>query len=227
MASNSTRWTVIRRAAEGNPEDREIFARRYGPVIRSYLKARWRRSPMLDFVDDAAQLAFLDCFKEHGALARVDPARGGFRGFLYGVVRNIALGFERKQARTRERPAGSGIDLETLASRDESLGNLFDRAWAAALLRDAAALQLERAHEQGPEAVRRHRLLALRYRDGLPIRDIARRWEMDAERLHREYPKAREEFRRALMDVVRDAQGGGPEDVEDECARLLAHFSGD
>ena len=227
MASDSTRWTVIQRAADGNPAGREEFVLRYGPVIRSYLKARWRLTPMLEFVDDAAQQVFLDCFKEQGALGRVDPARGGFRGFLYGVVRNVARDLERKQARRRERQPTSAIDLQALASRDESLGRVFDRAWASALLRDAAALQLERAREKGPEAVRRHRLLQLRYGEGLPIRAIAARWEVDAERLHREYPKAREEFKRALMDVVRELQGGGAEGVEGECARLLGHFSGD
>ncbi len=51
------------------------------------------------------------------------------------------------------------------------------------------------------------------------------RWEMDAAVLHREYPKAREEFKRVLMDVVRDLQGGGPEAVEEECTRLLGCFS--
>jgi RNA polymerase sigma-70 factor (ECF subfamily) len=102
---------------------------------------------------------------------------------------------------------------------------VFDRAWAQALMRDAAELQLERARAKGPEAVRRHRLLALRYGENLPIREIAKRWEVDADLLHREYPKAREEFKRALMDVVRDLQGGGPEAVGEECARLLEHFS--
>jgi RNA polymerase sigma factor (sigma-70 family) len=227
VTSDSTRWTVIRRAAEGNPADREEFVRRYAPVIRSYLKARWRMTPMIDDVDDGAQLVFLDCFKENGALGRVDPERGDFRAFLYGVVRNVARNLERKRARRRERQPDSEIDLEAFASKEESLASVFDRAWAAALMRDAATLQLERAKERGPEAVRRHRLLALRYGDGLPLRKIAARWSVAPDLLHREYPKAREEFRRALMDVVREMQGGGREAVEGECARLLAHFSPD
>ena len=40
MTSDSTRWTVIQRAAQGSPADREEFVRRYGLVIRSYLGTR-------------------------------------------------------------------------------------------------------------------------------------------------------------------------------------------
>ena len=213
---------MIRSAANGSRDAQAEFVRRYGPVIRAYLGARWRQTPLFDLVDDAAQQVFLDCFKSNGALHRADPDRG-FRGFLYGVVRNVARAIERKQARSRERQTTSSLDLEAIAAKEESCATLFEREWARTLLRDAAQLQLERAREKGPEAVRRHRLLGLRYGENLPIREIAKRWGMQAEVLHREYPKARDEFKLALMDVVRDLQG--PEAVEAECADLLRHFS--
>lgn len=223
VGSSSTRWTVIRRAAAGDPDDQAEFVRRYGPVVRAYLGARWRGTPLQADVDDAAQQVFLDFFKENGALQRAEGGRGGgFRAFLFGVVRNVALVTERTRARRRERPLPSSFDV---AADDDSLAKVFDRAWAAALLRDAADLQLARARDLGPEAVRRHRLLGLRYGEGLPIREIARRWGVDAAVLHREYPKARDEFKRALGDVVRELHGGGPRAVERECARLLLHFS--
>ena len=226
VTSDSTRWTVIRRAAEGSPEDRDTFARRYGSVIGSYLRARWRGTPLFDEVDDATQQVFVDCFKEDGALGRADPERGaGFRAFLYGVVRNVARSMERKRARSKEQQPTSDMDLDRFRAQEDSLAKLFDRAWASTLLRDAAALQLERAQAQGSAAVRRHRLLVLRYGENLPIRKIAARWGVDPDLLHREYPKAREEFKRALMDVVRNVQGGGPEAVGGECSQLLAHFA--
>lgn len=217
---------MIRRAAEGNPVDQAEFARRYSPIIRAYLGARWRQTPLFDHVDDAAQQVFVDCFKENGALDRADPDReAGFRGYLYGIVRNAARAVERKQARSKERQTTSSVDLEAIAANEESFATLFDREWARAVLRDAAALHLSRAREQGPEAVRRHRLLSLRYGENMPIRDIAARWELDAAVLHREFPKSRDEFKQALIDVVRELQGGGPQAVETECAGLLRHFS--
>jgi len=67
-------------------------------------------------------------------------------------------------------------------------------------------------------------LLELRFGDGLPIREIAARWETDAAALHREYAKARREFEDALRDVIRDEEGGGPESVQKECERLTSIF---
>ena len=223
LPDDGTQWTMIRSAAAGSADARTEFARRYQGVIRAYLGARWRGTSFASEVDDVAQEVFVTCFRAEGPLTRADPGRpGGFRAFLYGIVRNEALMAERRRARRRER---AGIDLDDRAVDDTSLSRVFDRAWAAALMHDAAELQLARAHDKGPEAVRRHELLAIRFGEGLPIRAIAERWGVDAALLHREYPKAREEFKRALIDVVAERQGGGPESVEAECSRLLAFFS--
>jgi hypothetical protein len=123
------------------------------------------------------------------------------------------------------RQSPGSVDLEAIAAHEQSFATVFDRAWAAGILRQAAELQLTRARQAGPDAVQRHRLLELRFGEDLPIRLIAARWQVDPALLHREYPKAREEFKRALMDIVRELHGGSGEAVEAECARLLAHFS--
>ena len=216
----STCWTMIRDAGEGDPVARERFAALYAPAVRAYLGARWGSGPLGQAADDAVQDVFVECYREGGALANADDRRQvPFRAFLFGVVRNVARGIERKRARSREQQPPSDFDLE---AKEDSCATAFDRAWAQALMRDAAELQLSRAREIGPEAVRRHRLLALRFGENLPIREIARRWEVDADVLHREYPKAREEFKRALMDVVGELHDGP---AEQECARLLGLFS--
>ena len=225
MPSDSTSWTIIERAANGSAADREAFAHRYGPVIRAYLGARWRGSALTKEVDDATQEVFIDCFKDHGALGRADQARGDFRAFLYGIVRNVARGVERKLARRKERQPTSDLDLDGFARDDAPLSRIFDRAWASAILQEAADLQLERARMKGADAIRRHRLLTVRYGEGLPMREIAKRWAVDVHLLYREHPKAREEFRSALEDVVRGHGDGGPEAIHRECARLLALFS--
>jgi DNA-directed RNA polymerase specialized sigma24 family protein len=100
----STCWTLIRGAAAGNPADRAGFADRYAGVIRSYLAARWRESPHARYTDDVVQDVFLACFAPDGVLARADPGRpGGFRPYLYGVVRNLARRVEAGQGYGRER----------------------------------------------------------------------------------------------------------------------------
>jgi len=221
---DSTRWTVIRGAAEGRAPDRAEFARRYASVIRSYLGARWRGGPLLAELDDAAQEVFVECFRPDGPLARADPdSPGGFRAYLFGIVRNVARGVEKRWRARRERAAASDFDLDAVEGRDAPLSQVFDRAWAASLLRQAAERQAAHAHGDD-RATRRVELLRLRFREDLPIRDIAKRWDDDPDRLHEEYRTARKEFFVALREVVKEHQGGSPSDVEAECARLLDHL---
>jgi RNA polymerase sigma-70 factor (ECF subfamily) len=190
---DATCWTLIRDAAGGDPAARERFAHVYLPVVRAYFAARWcgRRD-----ADDAAQDVFVECFRTGGLLEKVDPNRpGGFRAFLLGAARNVA----------RRHEAGKHLDARLpadLPADDTGPEHVFDRAWARALLREAAAAQQQTSARAGPAAVRRVQLLRLRFGDGLPIRDIAARWGEDAARLHHEYATARDEFRAALREVV-------------------------
>ncbi len=75
-ASPSTCWTVIEGAAAGRVTDREEFARRYGPVVRACLAARWRPADA-HTLDDAVQEVFVECFKRGGVLDRAGRDRGG------------------------------------------------------------------------------------------------------------------------------------------------------
>lgn len=220
---DATRWTVVRDAAAGVPAAREEFARRYAPVVRSYLGARWRGAAAASDVDDAAQEVFVDCFRADGALDRALAARPArFRAFLYGVTRMTARRFERDRAARRLVAAdGQSAVLDAAPSPAESLSRVFDRAWAGALLRRAAQRQEALAAGDEP-ALRRVALLRLRFREGRPVRDIAELWSVDAAWLHHQLATARDEFRRALADVVREEIG--PEGVEAECARLVGHF---
>ena len=215
---------MIRGAANGRPQDRETFARRYEPVVRAYLGARWRRSPMIDDVDDAVQEVFVECFREGGALGRLDPDRGGFRAFLYGVVRNVARRHETRRARAQGREdAGAGVDSQHDAG-DEALSSLFDRAWGMSLLRQAVAQHRRLAEEKGEAWQRRLEVLRLRFEQDLPIRTIAERWGMPAPRVHKLYAQGRDDFKRVLLDVV---AWHLPEDhhaVEAEAKRLLQGF---
>jgi RNA polymerase sigma-70 factor (ECF subfamily) len=220
-----TCWTLIRAAARGETAEREAFARRYLPAVEAYLRARWRGTRHFEQVDDAVQDVFLDCFREGGALDRVDPdRRGGFRAFLYGIARIVALRHEEGRGRGREAQASSS-EIDALPDDVERLSVVFDRAWALGLLRQAAALHAERARSRGEDAVRRVELLRLRFEENRPIREIARLRDEDPARLHRDYSRARREFKDALLDVLAEHHAGTPAEVEAEGARLLGHFS--
>lgn len=214
----STCWTAIREAKNGDVEARDLFAQRYEPVIRSYLAARWRLNSHLGHVDDAVQEVFVELLKPSGALGRAEAGRGEFRAFLYGVCRNVARRFE----------AQSGPDhgkMDELPADDPTLSRAFDRAWATTIMKAAADRQATLAQGRGADAMRRVELLRLRFHSGIPIRDIARKWDASAEHLHREYAKARVEFREALAEIVAFHQPNEPATLERTVAELLTALS--
>ena len=174
----STCWTVIRAAAAGSAADRDELARRYLGVVRAYLSARWRGSHLRPDLDDAVQEVFVECFRQGGVLDAVGADRvPSFRAFLYGVVRNVARRLENC-------PAPTASPLPEIEADKTSLSRLFERAWARAIMTEAAQLQRRRATKRGPEAVQRVELLRLRFEENLPIRTIAERWGVAAAGLH-------------------------------------------
>jgi RNA polymerase sigma factor (sigma-70 family) len=220
MATDFTCWTMIRDAAAGDAAAREQFARLYEPVVRAYLVARWRGGEHSVHVDDAAQDVFVEMFRPGGALGKADSDQtGGFRPFLFGVVRNVALRQETKRRGPSQLP-------DDVPADDTSLTAAFDKAWARSLLKEAARRHQIDAHQQGERAVRRHELLQLRFQQRMPIREIAKQWNEDPAKLHHEYATARDEFRAALTRVVafHHPNANGVE-IEKACAELLGLLS--
>ena len=172
------------------------------------------------------QDVFAECCRPGGALDRVDPSRpGGFRAFLYGIIRVVALRFETRPRHRREQSPPRNDDMCEVPADDTSVSLAFDRARARSLLREAAERQAELAG-RGPGRGAPVELLRLRFHDGLPIREIARRSGCDPDAVHREYARARQEFKAALADVVLAHQPDGtPGEIERECAALLELFS--
>lgn len=217
--SESTCWTIILAAAAGSPADREELARRYLSVVRAYLGARWRGSVLRPDLDDAVQEVFMQCFREGGAVEAAGIGRvPSFRAFLYGVIRNVARQFECRHVRATG-------PLPEIATDEASQSRLFDRAWAQAIMGEAAQLQRTRADERGRAAVQRVELLRLRFEENLPIRTIAERWGVDPAPLHHAYALAREEFKAALLEVVAFHQPGSLSELEEEAASLLKALS--
>ena len=197
-----TSWKEIGAAALGDPEARSQFSRKYLPIVRSYLLARWRGLPLQREVDDAVQDVFFDCLKRDGALARADAERGPFRGFLYGVTRHVAQRKEAEWAQGNGREVAAGSVVDRVADQEISLATMFDREWAKAVIRDAFGILERQATEKGEFAQRRVELLRLRFQEDLPIREIAKRWEVSDSWLHHQCAQAKKEFERAWREVM-------------------------
>jgi RNA polymerase sigma factor (sigma-70 family) len=224
-ADFETSWSLIALAAEGDAAARARFCETYQPLVRAYLHERWRGSPLTPEVEDAAQEVFLECCKAASPLARAESHQGdGFRAYLIGIVRHVAQRFERRTARKPTPEALEAGDGEP-PDRTTRLSQVLDRGWALMLVDEARRLMQRRAQEAGDTAQRRVDLLALRFTEGLPIRDIAVRWGTDAARLHHEYARAREEFAACLRAVVARHAVRTDVDIERECERVLAMFA--
>ena len=222
--SQETCWTLIERAADGHAEDRAVFARHYSSVIRAYLAARWRSTKLAAEIDDATQEVFFELMREQGALTRADRQRGtAFRGYLYGVVRNVALRFESKAVQRFAGDVETSAILREIPSRDPSTSEVYNRAWAHALIDEAGDILRRRAAVDGEAAQRRLELLRLRFEEGLKPTDIAEKLEIGLKRVHKDYAKVREDFRACLEERVRfHFPGASEEEVTQECAQLLA-----
>ena len=206
---------LLRDAAAGGEEPRAEFVKRYEPVVRAYLAARWRGSWLLQELDDAAQEIFIECLRGGGLLDRARADRpGGFRAFLYGAGGMSRCG---SSATSHDRPSAS----RPAASISKQSRVVRIRSHASSTAPGPRLLSARR-----PSVSRRWPRKAARRPSGassssgsgstkgMPIREIARLWGMDAAVLHHEYARARQEFLAALRDVIASHHPGSPEVVD-------------
>jgi RNA polymerase sigma-70 factor (ECF subfamily) len=187
----------------GDSAASDEFVHRYTPTVHAYLGARWRGTTLREEIADASQEVLLQCFEKDGAIQRVDPSRnGGFRAYLYGIVRRVALKFESNRARKYRREEAGSFHPEQLQSDETSLSKIFDRSWAVAVMKEALDTYRQRAEKEGPEALERVELLRLRFQENLPTRKIAELWKVDAVKVQRAYARARKEYEAALREVL-------------------------
>ena len=217
-------WALIEQAAAGDLKARSEFASKYLPIVRSYLLARWRGKPILHEIEDAVQDVFVDCLRENGALVRAEDRGEGFRGFLYGVTRNIAQRKEAEYLGQHGRQKGADTLLGTFACNETSLTALFAREWAMTIMRDAMTAQAAHARAKGADAERRVELLQLHFHDDLPIREIAVRWQVDPAWLHHQHEQAKKEFQRAWCEVMGLQQASEPQ-VAAKWREFLQNFA--
>jgi len=221
--AQDTCWTLIRGAAGGDTDARAEFARRYLPVVRAYLRARWGTRLGPEELDDAVQEAFVECLREKGVLERArESAPAGFRAFLYGTLRNVARRVEERRRERRDAPGSRSFHADGLEDGEDRLSHVYERAWARSVVREAARAYAEQGRRDGGALQRRVELLELRFQQDIGIAEIARTWGVDPADLHHEYARARQEFLDVLREVVAFHNPGAPEAVKRECRELLA-----
>jgi len=151
----TTRWTLVRRAAEASPQGRralgELLAL-YQPALRAQL-ARWR-VPGAESEDLWQEFAAR--LMEGEWLRRAEPAAGSFRAFLGTALQRFAA--NRLREATAHKRGGeasfAGEDaLDALATDVAGPDRQFDADWAALVLARARQALLEDAHSRGKQAL--------------------------------------------------------------------------
>lgn len=218
----STCWSVVLRAAGGDPLMRQEFCQRYEPVIRAYVASRWRLPRDHDDVSDAAQEVFVQCLREGGALGRVDPNQpGGLRAYLYGITSRTAAQIERQRARWRRDGSERPFDQERVEANEATLSQAFDRAWAA-MLAQVALREQRRAAETGDDRVRlRLHCLEQRILHSRWPREIAATIGLTPQRVSELLREGMGDFRAALLGVMADYHPDETErQLETRCMEL-------
>jgi len=229
----STRWTVVYQAADSKTSSEHALS-----ALSELCQIYWR--PVYLFLrrqgigphdaQDLTQSFFAELI-ENRAYAKADEMKGRFRSFLLGTLKHF-LGHARDHDRAQKRGGGALpvqldeaalSEVETLAARCQnwSADGVFEREWAASLLRQA----LDRLAQEYAVAGKGALFDALKVHLGagagaaVPYEEMAKRLGRVATTLRSDVARLRTRYRAILREEV----GGtvaDPRDVDGELRHL-------
>lgn len=151
-----------------------------------------------DVVDDLVQEVFVSAAS---SVAGFDPAKGGIWAWLYGIGRNTVAQFYRRTAYPSAiARAETGLDsqravvLECLVSESPLPEEICEREELRLVMR-AGLSELEPQHRV---------CLEERYLEGRTPDEIAHRTGLSSSAVNSRLHRARREFRRVLLELVRE-----------------------
>ena len=138
------------------------------------------------------------------------------------MTQKVACDQDRVATRHRRLRLQPQEALDCIDSSDASQSQVFDRAWARLVVREAYDTLIADGGTC-PDALRRLQVLRLRYQEGLPPREIARRLAIaDVRAVYQMLSTGRTQFRRALTAVMRSYNpSASPSEIERYCRDLL------
>ena len=228
----STVWEDLHRAGDpSSPDFRDAFnslAKTYWRPVHQFIRYVWKKPD--EDAQDLTQEFFLAIF-DPAFIAKSDPDRGSFRGFVITSLRNFLSNQERDRKRLK-RGGGEiplsldfrGADRESAPvpiAAGETPEEYFDRAWARSVL-DASLSELQKFFDaQGkPEAFRAFELFCLAEGKPPTYREIAEQLGVSEKQVDNFIYAARREFREIVTDTVRHSISD-PTLLEEELRRLF------
>jgi len=198
----STLWTQVLDAGRGTPSALEALLQRYLEPVYAYVRAMGHaRGDAEDLTHD-----FFVHVLESPLLARADPTRGSFRGFLVTCLRNfltsraarasaLKRGGNRKTLQLDVEAVERGLVTEPGADPARQ----FERRYAQATV-DRALARLHRELTPGASQV-----FTLAYgADPLPHREIAARTGLEENAVAASVSRSRKKLKQLLLAEVRE-----------------------
>jgi RNA polymerase sigma factor (sigma-70 family) len=229
----STRWTLVYQAGDSRASSQDARS-----ALSELCQIYWR--PVYFFLrrkgmaqhdaEDVTQGFFAELI-ETRAYARAQPAKGRFRSFLLGALKHF-IAHARDRDRAQKRGGGSVpvqldeaaiSEAETQAARSQksSADGVFEREWAASLLRQTLDRLAQEYMVAGKaalfEALKVH--LAAGPAAAVPYEEMARRLGRAAATLRSDVARLRARYRAILREEVRGTVLD-PRDVDEELRYL-------
>jgi RNA polymerase sigma factor (sigma-70 family) len=214
----STRWTIVLRAGDSATVSAHAFN-----ALSELCQIYWR--PLYSFLRkqgydaenarDLTQGFFADLI-ETRAYARADREKGRFRSFLLGTLKHY-IADVRDHGRALKRGGGmilQDLDDKTTAEAEAQIARatkwqaeeVYDREWAALLLRQALDRLMQECALAGKAELLRHLMpyLSAIEESAIPYEQMAQQAHRPVTTLRSDVARLRKRYRAILREVVRD-----------------------
>lgn len=231
MAFPTTRWSVVlgaSRGRDGPPKALQELCAVYWKPLYAYLR---RDGLSKEDAEDVVQ-GFLSSLLARPAIEGADQARGRFRSYLLGALRNYAA-----NARVKARAQKRGGDAAHVSLSFAGPGQEFDQVelqipdgrtpeaayayvWAMAILQQTEQQLAQRHADRGKAEAFAALRPFLTSGDAPAYREIAQRLEMTEAAARVAVHRLRGEFRTVLREQVADTVSNEA-DVDDELRAVI------
>ncbi|MBK9387699.1 MAG: sigma-70 family RNA polymerase sigma factor [Planctomycetes bacterium] len=208
-----TRWSMILNGQDSGATWKHLLERYRGAVI-AWVRRRLKGHPE---ANDIA-LDFFSYLYSQKLLAKADPARGRFRFFLQGVLKNFL--------RMRMRPAliASGFDeaaLDRAIEPEDAIAEAEEADWARRVLHNACKELLRQKPRDGEILLRYYGIKPFAHAE---VDEICDEFGLNRNALDQARFAARKKLRELIEKEVRETTNGDPEAFAEEFALLAARL---
>ena len=228
-----TRWSIILAARSAEPQERqralEVLTAAYWKPVYKYIRLRWERDD--EQSKDLTQEFFFHLL-DKDFLARYDPQRARLRTFLRVCVDHLVANQDKAARRLKRGGDAQVVSLDFESAEGElrqvkippaeSMEDFFDREW----VRSIFSLSLERLREECQQRGKAMHFRLLEFYDideagkEFTYEEVARQFSVKASDVTNYLAYARREFRRIVLEQLREMTGS-EEEFHREARTLL------